>query len=322
MAMVMECKNGCRGPRVLVLLSCLMFGSSALAAEQIFASPEAAIDGLVAAVRAADEKAMLVVLGDKARGLIDSGDPVADRRAREKFVAEYDTAHSLVEVEDTRQVLQIGQDHWPFPIPVVREAEGWRFDTDAGDDELLARRIGKNELSAIQACLAYADAQREYSIRNPTGDGVPQYAQRLVSTTGKHDGLYWETSDDEPPSPLGPLFGAARDVGYEFGDKANEGAGSPYFGYFYRILTAQGANANGGAYDYLVGEKMIGGFALVAYPAHYEGSGIMTFLTSHDGVVFEKDLGPSTEEIAKAMKTFDPDGTWTRVAEEEEEGAP
>jgi len=305
-----------------LVLAFLLLSSPAVAAEQVFASGEAAVDALVAALRAGDSQATLKVLGEKAEPVIDSGDPVADKRARDKFVSQYTAAHALVKVGDARQVLQVGEDKWPFPIPLVKEGEGWRFDTDAGDDEILARRIGRNELSAIQACLAYGDAQREYSIRNPTGDGVPQYAQHFFSSEGKRDGLYWETSEDEDASPLGPLFAEARVVGYELGGDGKAEGSTPYFGYFYRILTAQGANASGGAYDYIVGGKMIGGFALVAYPAHYEASGVMTFVTSHGGVVFEKDLGADTEDIAKAMKTFDPDGTWTRVAEDDEEGTP
>ena len=210
--------------------------------------------------------------------------------------------------EDGDTVLQVGADDWPFPIPLVKSDGGWRFDTAAGKDEILDRRIGANELSAIQACLAYVDAQREYYQRNPDHASLLHYAQKLASTPGKRDGLYCDTKPGEEESPLGTHFARAWANGY-----AAPGKGAPYHGYYFRLLTAQGPDAAGGAYDYLAHGELIGGFALVGYPAKWDNSGVMTFPVNHDGVVFENDLGPDTAAAAKAIKTFNPDDTWKRV---------
>jgi hypothetical protein len=208
----------------------------------------------------------------------------------------------------------VGSDEWPFPIPIVKAGNGWRFDTGAGKQEILARRVGGNELKAIQVCLAYVDAQKEYAMKKARqGEGLLEYAQKFVSTPGKQDGLYWEAGEGQEQSPIGPLFSAARDQGYSGKPLGEEP--EPYHGYFYRILTAQGKNAPGGAQDYVVGGKMIGGFALIAYPAHYGASGVMTFIVNHDGVVYQKKLGKDTKKAAQAMKAFNPDKTWTRVPE-------
>jgi hypothetical protein len=207
-------------------------------------------------------------------------------------------------------VLQIGAEEWPFPIPIVKRGEKWSFDTGKGKEELINRRIGRNELNTIQTCLAYVDAQREYVVKDRDGDGLFEYAQKLRSDPGKKNGLYWEAKTSEGQSPLGPLFAAAQEKGYS---KAAGGKPVPYHGYYYRILTAQGKSAPDGAYDYLVRGNMIGGFALVAYPAKYGASGIMTFIVNHDGVVYQKDLGKKTEKAAQAMKVFNPDSTWKKV---------
>jgi DUF2950 family protein len=281
---------------------------AAPAAQRTFASSEEAAQALAAAIKASDTKAMLAVLGEGAQPLISSGDPVADRNARDRFLHSYDEAHSLVPGEGGDTVLQIGTNDWPFPIPLVKSDAGWRFDAAAGKQELLDRRIGRNELSAIQACLAYVDAQREYYERDPDHDSLLQYAQKLASSPGKRDGLYWDAKPNEEESPLGPLFARARAEGY-----AGTGKGAPYHGYVFHILTAQGPAAAGGAYDYLAHGKMIGGFGLVAYPAKWDVSGVMTFVVNQDGVVFQKDLGPNTAAAAKAIKTFNPDDTWKRV---------
>jgi type II secretory pathway pseudopilin PulG len=278
--------------------------------QQEFASPEEATQMLVAALEAGDKRAMLNILGSQAKPLIDSGDPVADRDAWTRFVVAYQQAHALVKTGDA-MVLQVGSDEWPFPIPLVERDGRWHFDTEAGQQEILDRRIGRNEISAMQVALAYLDAQREYYLRNPQNAKLAQYAQRVASTPGKHDGLYWPTKDDEAPSPLGPYIARARGEGYK---KAGSGAGAPYHGYYYRILTAQGADAPGGAYDYVVRGAMIGGFALVAFPAEYGNSGVMTFVVNHDGVIYEKDLGPDGAKQARAMKLFNPDATWKQVA--------
>ena len=304
----------CRRPALALLLAaCLLPARPVVAAgasQKHFATPEEAVQALIAAVRADDQKATLEVLGAAAKPLINSGDRVADRASGERFVHAYDEANSLVKSGDDKAVLQTGKDGWPFPIPVVKSDAGWRFDTDAGKEEILNRRIGANELSTIQACLAYVDAQREYYDRDPDHDGLLQYAQKFGSTPGKRDGLYWRTNGDEPESPLGAAFARAKAEGYR---KNRGGKATPYHGYYYRILTAQGPDAHGGAYDYLVRRGMMGGFALVAFPATYGNSGVMTFIVNHDGVVFQKDLGPNTTAAAEAMKTFNPDSSWKPV---------
>jgi hypothetical protein len=276
-------------------------------AQRAYPSADEAAQALVAALKANDAKATLEILGADAKPIIESGDPVADRQVREAFVAKYEQGHSLATSGDASATLEIGTDKWPMPIPLVKGEGGWRFDTAAGQEEVITRRIGRNESDAIQASLAYVDAQREYYQRNPEG-GPLHYAQRIASSPGKRDGLYWETEEDQRPSPLGPAFARARAEGYEL-----KGRGDPFHGYYYRVLTAQGPDAPGGAYDYVVRGKMIGGCALVASPAEYGVSGVMTFLVNHDGVVFQKDLGPNTAAVAKGMKTFNPDASWKRV---------
>jgi hypothetical protein len=204
-------------------------------------------------------------------------------------------------------VLVYGDDDFPFAIPIVKKGEQWHFDTDAGRSEILARRIGRNELATIQVCLAYVDAQREYGSTDRDGDGLFEYAQKFRSTPGKEDGLYWPSEPGQPESPLGELVADARSEGY-----AGKPQGSPYHGYLFKLLKAQGPHAEGGAYDYVVRGNMIGGFALVAYPAQYGVSGIMTFVVNHDGVVYSKDLGPNTTKLAAAMTRYDPDSSWKK----------
>jgi hypothetical protein len=273
-----------------------------------FASIEEATQALVAAIRAGDQKAMLAILGEEGKGLVYSGDPVADRGARERFVAAYDAKHSL-EAGGGKVVLVVGNDDFPFPIPLVPDGPSWRFDTAAGREEIVNRRVGQNELNTIQVCLAYVDAQREYYARDPDNNGLLQYARTFASSPGKRDGLYWPTNAGESPSPLGPLVARARGEGYS----KTSSSPVPYWGYYYRILTAQGKDAPGGAYDYLAHGRLIGGFALVAYPAQYGVSGVMTFMVNHDGVVYQKDLGPNSAAMARAMKEFNPDSTWKKI---------
>jgi hypothetical protein len=293
--------------------------SPAAGAQRYFATAEEAVTDFVAAVKAHDTKALLAILGPEGEQLVDSGDPVADREAGERFVKGYEEKHTLETSDDGAKVtLDTGADDWPFPIPLVKDKDGWRFDTEAGEEEILNRRIGRNELSAIEACQAYVDAQREYYALSPQNDPVLQYAQKLASKAGKRDGLYWETTEEEKPSPLGPLIADARGEGYS---KAGRGGGEPYHGYLYRILTAQGSHAPGGAYSYLAHGKMIGGFALVAYPAEWDNSGVMTFIVNQDGVVYQKDLGPKTDALARAMTTYDPDDTWTAVDDADDKPA-
>ena len=288
---------------IMLGLQCPTFGA---AAQKSFASLDEAVNTLVAAIRAADRKALVEILGQPGAPLVWSGDDVADRAAFQRFTAAYDRAHRL-EGGGGKVVLYVGDDEFPFAIPLVPEGPRWIWDTDAGDNELLNRRIGQNELSVIQVCLADVDAQREYYSR---GTGLLEYAQRLESTKGKHDGLFWETRPGEAESPLGPLVAKARAAGYPLPPR---GATVPYHGYFYRILFAQGADASGGAYDFVVKGHMIGGFALVAYPASYGVSGIMTFIVNQDGLVYQKDLGPKTAQAANTMKTYNPDQTWAQA---------
>jgi hypothetical protein len=278
---------------------------SAAQAQQAYRTPDEAINTLVTAVKANDAKGILTVLGRDGSDIISSGDDVADEAARKRFVEAFDAKHQVDLEGDSKATLVIGSQDWPFPIPLVRGDGGWRFDTAAGRQEILFRRIGRNELNAIQASLAYVDAQNEYASVVRDSSGLSTYAQRIVSSPGKKDGLYWPTQAGEAPSPLGELIAEATAQGYRV-----EGGRNPYHGYYYKILTRQGPNAPGGAIDYVTRGKMIGGFALVAYPAEYGNSGVMTFLVNHDGRVLQKDLGPRTARIAGRMSAYDPDHTW------------
>jgi DUF2950 family protein len=277
-----------------------------------FASPEEAVKALVEAVKSGDRKALMAILGPEARPLISSGDKVADKEGRQHFVDAYEQAHNLEPVGNAKVIVSVGKDDWPWAIPLVKAGDAWRFDTAAGKEEILNRRIGRNELNTIQVCLAIVDAQREYARMGHDGGGGPEYAQKFVSDPGRRNGLYWKALEaDEAPSPLGPLVAQARAEGY--GGKRASSKPTPYHGYFFRILTAQGPDAPGGAYDYVVNGRMIGGFATVAYPAQYGVSGVMTFIVNQDGVVYQKDLGAETSKLALAMQTFNPDGTWKKV---------
>jgi hypothetical protein len=278
------------------------------AKQRTFASPEDAVKAMVEALKADDVKALEGIFGPGSKDLVSSGDPVEDKAARERFVNQYNEKNRLEKTED-KAVLSIGNDDWPSPIPIVKKGGVWRFDTKAGREEMLARRIGKNEWSTIQFSLAYVDAQREYFRKDRDGDGILEYAQKFGSDKGKKNGLFWKVKEGEEQSPLGPLAAVAYKAGYRKKGETPE----PFFGYYYRILTGQGKSAVGGAYDYMVKGNMIGGFALVAYPAKYGSSGVMTFMVNHDGVVYQKDLGRNTEKAAQAMKVFDPDSTWKKV---------
>lgn len=279
--------------------------------QRTFASPDEAVKAMVEALKSKDAKALEAIFGPGSKDLISSGDPVMDNTAFERIAGHCEEKSTLREESAEKVVLQIGNEDWPFPIPIVKKDALWRFDTKEGKEELLARRIGRNEWSAIQACLAYVDAQREYALQNWDRNALMEYAQKFFSDPGKKNGLYWEAKEGEQQSPLGPHFAKAAEEGYT----RNEGKPAPYYGYYYRILKAQGKNAPGGAYDYVVKGKMIGGFAMVAHPAKYASSGVMTFIVNHDGVVYQKDLGQNTGKTALAIKLFNPDGTWRKVAE-------
>lgn len=282
--------------------------SGASHAQQKFKNPEDAVTALVAAVRADNVRNMVMVLGAQGRDIVISGDPVADQTARAAFLIGYDLKHQIVKKGEDRADLVIGNNDWQLPIPLVQKGGAWQFDAVSGRREVLARRIGRNELSAIQAALAYVDAQNEYASMNPLGLKVDNYAKRIVSTPGKKDGLYWPAAANEPPSPLGPAFALATIQGYRPSPEA-----APYHGYYYKVLTGQGPNAPGGSMNYLIKDNLVGGFGLVAYPAEYGNSGVMTFIVNHAGVVLQKDLGPNTARIASRMTAFDPDQTWRRV---------
>lgn len=276
-----------------------------------FESPERAAQTLVAAVRSDDLRALLEVLGKEAEPMLNSGDPVQDRNSRSRFLQAYASAHALETNAEGVTTLAVGTDEWPFPFPIVRRDNRYRFDSAAGTEEIINRRVGANELSAIQSCLAFVDAQREYYVRNAEGDSLLHFAQKLMSTPGRKDGLYWPTSRDASPSPLGEAFARAHSEGY-FKDGISEA--TPYHGYIYRLLTSQGSHAAGGAYDYMVRDKMLGGFALIASPAEYGISGVMTFIVNHEGVVFSQDLGPRTALSAQLIESFDPGPGWKREA--------
>ncbi len=279
--------------------------------QKSFQSPEEAAKALFETLRAGDMKELLAIFGPAGKEIISSGDEVVDKAARERFVEAYEAVNKLEKETDKKMTLVIGNHDWPFPIPIVKKGETWVFDTMAGKEELLNRRIGRNELHTVKVCLAYVDAQREYAMKDRDSDKLLEYAQKFGSTKGKKDGLYWEAKEGEEQSPLGPLAAQAVKEGYT-GRKPGDNPVA-YHGYFYKILKAQGKNAPGGAYDYLVKGRMIGGFALVAHPAEYGNSGVMTFIVNHDGVVYEKDLGKETAKIAGAMTKYDPDKTWKKV---------
>lgn len=276
-------------------------------AQHTFKSAEEAADALAAAARAGDRKQVIGVLGPGSAEIASSGDAVQDEETRKAFVAAYDAKHSIARENGKPATLLIGQDDFPFPIPLVEKDGAWSFDTKAGREEILARRIGRNELAAIQVALAFYDAQNDYADMTPKADGMSVYAQRVVSQPGKKDGLYWPAAQGEPESPIGEAVADASQRGYKVG------SGEPYYGYRYKILTRQGPAAPGGALNYIVNGNMVGGFALVAWPAEYGNSGIATFMINDRGEVYEKDLGDKTSEIAAGMTTYNPDHTWHKV---------
>jgi hypothetical protein len=272
-----------------------------------FASAEEAVKAFIAAIKADDNKEVLAIFGSESKEVISSGDPVGDKQRRAKFIKDYDQKNALAKDGD-KMVLSVGEKDWPFPIPLVKKGDQWVFDTKAGKEEILNRRIGENELDTIQTMLAIVDAQREYAMKDLDGDGILEYAEKFRSDAGKKNGLHWEAKEGEEPSPIGELVAGARTEGYiKAGTKDNP---SPFHGYYFRMLKEQGKYAPGGAFDYVVKGNQIGGFAVVAYPAKFGNSGVMTFVVNHDGVVYQKDLGKNTEKIAKAMTKYDPDKTW------------
>jgi len=271
-----------------------------------FESPEAAVGAVVSALRAEEIDQVQTILGPASADLLDSGDEIVDQSGRADFLKLYDERHSVELAGPDDAILYIGDIQWPFPIPMVRSSGTWFLDTEEGREELLDRRVGRNELNTVKVCLALVDAQNEYASRDRDGDGILEYAQAIRSSSGQRDGLYWPTTEDGRLSPIGELLAAAGEKG-DLAAKADSG----YHGYRFRVLTSQGQHATGGAYDYRAGAHMIGGFGVVAYPLRYGDSGVVSFLVSHHGVVYETDLGPETETLASGMTAFDPDSHWT-----------
>ena len=298
-------------PKIVLGAALLLTAHVRANGQERFASPGDAAGALVSAAKANDMSKVLAILGPAGRDIVVSGDAVADKNARAKFLKAYDAANRISNEGDNKAVLIIGEENWPFPIPVVRIDGRWQFDASAGRQEILFRRIGRNERNAIQVCLAYVDAQNDYARMDPQKKGVAAYAERFVSSRDKKDGLYWPAKDSEAASPLGELVAAAAREGYR------PARGEAYYGYHYKMLRAQGSAAPGGAFDYVAHGNMIAGFALVAYPSAYRNSGVMTFIVNHDGTVFQKDLGPRTSQVAARMKSFNPDQTWQKVKPEE-----
>ncbi len=294
----------------ILLTGC--FSSTSVAqqpGQKTFSSPEDASQALVTAARNNDEKAMLDIFGADGKQVVSSGDDAEDAESRVNFVKRYEQMHRLVKQSNGTTMLYIGAENWPTPIPLRNKGNAWYFDTDAGKKEILYRRIGRNEMSAIRVCQELVAAQREYLADHN------EFAQKIFSDEGQHDGLYWKSSG-EHLSPIGPLVAAAVTERYA---KARDSAPTPYRGYYYHILTRQGKNASGGAKSYIVDGKMTAGFAFVAYPAEYRSSGVMTFIVSKDGVVYQKDLGKKTDATAKAITVYNPDAGWQKSEEEREE---
>ncbi len=278
--------------------------------EQTFASPGAAVLALYNAAKNHDDQAAAAIFGSNANDILHTGDEVADKNMATNFVAHYDKMHRVVLEPDGDAILYIGAENWPFPIPIVKNSGGaWYFDTEAGKKEILFRRVGRNENDAIDILHSLVNAQLDYASQPHDGEAVGHYAMKFISDDGKQNGLYWKTTDSEEPSPIGPLLVTAAGEGYAM----KQGQPTPYHGYYYRMLTKQGAAAKGGAKDYVANGQMTKGFAFVAYPAEYRNSGVMTFIVNQDGVVYEKDLGPDTAKIAAAMTDYNPDKTWNRV---------
>jgi hypothetical protein len=298
---------------VLVVVGCFSIPSVAEhAGGKTFSSPEDASNALFMATQSSDEKAMLDILGPEGKQIVSSGDEIEDAQSRANFVKRYQEMHRLVKEADGSTALYVGAHNWPFPIPLVNKGDSWYFDTEAGKKEILFRRIGRNEISTIRVCQELVAAQKEYYAAQH------EYAQRFFSDEGQHNGLYWKAAEGEPQSPIGPLVAAAVAKGYA---KNADGSPTPYRGYYYLILTRQGKNGPGGAKSYVANGKMSEGFAIVAYPADYRSSGVMTFIVGADGVVYQKDLGKKTEGAAKNMKEYNPNSSWQESDEQQVETA-
>jgi hypothetical protein len=301
---------------MLVMLAAAMTWSIPAASQgaktikpQKFPTPEAAVNAMIDAARRNSDQDLMKIFGSAGEDLIDSGDGVQNAQRRANFMREYDDAHAIVLKYPDEAELVMGKDNWPFPVPIVKVGNKWILDAEAGREEILTRRIGADELNAMRVLKTYVQAQREYYAADYDEDEVLEYAQRIMSTQDKKDGLYWEATEGEDPSPMGPLLASAAAQGYDVkGMKA-----APYHGYHFRVITAQGADAPGGGFSYDINGNMLAGYAMVAWPADYGNSGIMTFLVNSNGIIYQKDLGEKTAEIAPAIKEYNPDGTWSRA---------
>jgi Protein of unknown function (DUF2950) len=298
------------GGFLIIFITFAIFASAQDIEQKTFKSPKQAFKALVDAARHNDTTELLAIFGAEGKEIISSGDAVADERARERFVSAADKATRFLKLKNGAVKAMIGKDKWSFPVPMVKSGKNWIFSTKEGKDEILTRRIGRNELNTIQVCLAYVKAQREYAAKDRNGDGVLQFAQHFLSNKDRKDGLYWKAASGEEMSPLGPLVAHACEEGYHV---KRTGKPRPYHGYYFKILNAQGDDAPGGEMSYVDDGKMVRGFGLVAYPARYGVSGVMTFMVNQTGIVYEKNLGPETEEIAKAITKYDPDKTWKKT---------
>lgn len=297
--------------QLIALLGALLFlqGCGNDQGPRGFGSPNEAAESLVAAARTDNLPELISIMGSGSEEILDSGDAVGDRIRRQKFVAQYDKKHGLEYPEPTVATLVIGESAWPFPVPIVFENGKWMFDIESGREEIINRRVGENELSTIQVCKAIADGQREYALRDPEKTGKRVYARKFFSDPDKKNGLFWRTAEGEQPSPMGEFAASAAAEGY----RKKEDGRTPYHGYYYRLLEGQGPDAPDGAVDYVVDGNMVLGFAVVAYPAEYGDSGVMTFIMAADGVVYQKDLGEETEKLATEMKLFNPDSSWKKA---------
>lgn len=302
-------KNLFTAALLVLVMTIAAMTAEAASKQKSFATPEDAVKAFIAAIKADDDKEILAIFGEGSKDLMYSGDPVSDKERRKKGIEAFDKKNSLVK-EGEKMVIVIGENDWPFPIPLVKQGGSWIFDTKAGRVEILHRRIGQNELTTIRTMHEIVDAEQEYAMVPRDGDSMVKYAGKFLSDPGKKNGLYWQTKEGEEPSPLGELVAKAKAGGYKKGSSEKP---EPYNGYYYLMLNKQGKNASGGAFDYVVKGKQIAGFAVVAYPAKYGNSGVMSFLVNQDGVVYQKNLGRNTEKTAKAMKAFDPDKTWKKV---------
>lgn len=313
----------CCAVAFVVAASLAAFPVRSLAQQRTFATPQEALDSLVEAAANEDGLALVEIFGPDGRELVDSGDPVQDRRAVRRFA---DAAMEMARIveepgdpsvgQDDRYVIFVGQENWPFPVPLVRargDEAGWRFDTETGKEELINRRIGRNELATIEIVRAYVDAQREYHEVDRDDDEVPEYATKFISDRGTHNGLYWPTDEGATQSPIGPLFARAAAEGYGPAARRDRAGPAPFQGYTFRILTGQGPDAPGGSYDYIINGNMVAGFGLLATPAQYGSSGIMTFIVGPGGTIYERDLGAETETLARDIQSFNPDRTWRRT---------